>query len=78
MPWVENLVRHKNNDQTLTIMLTRNRKVFGRVKTSLGDANYKIELRKSGIWIRKKHQRKIFHLTFADAISAAEGQLGFL
>ena len=58
--------------------MKRARKVFGRVRTEVAGVKYRFELRKSGIHIRRKHARKLLHLSFADAISAAEGQLRLL
>jgi hypothetical protein len=55
----------------------RRRRVYGRRVSTVGGSDYRIELRADGVWVREKWARKERHLTFADVVDLAFGQLSF-
>lgn len=50
-------------------------RVRGRIKVEVGDQKYKIELRKDGVWIRKRHERREWHLSPPQLIRLCHQQL---
>lgn len=54
--------------------LSRQRKVFGRWRTTVSGKGFKFELTPSGLRIREKYARRAVLLSFTDAVDAAYGQ----
>lgn len=60
--------------------MKRPRKVFGRRRAEVEGATILVELRQDGLWLWRKHERKnkATHLTVAQLVDAANGQLKLL
>jgi hypothetical protein len=60
--------------KNLRIFMKRIRKIHGRVKVEIDGEPWRVEMRKDGVWLHRKHSRQWTLLSFLDLHTAATGQ----